>query len=787
MNETGAVPSRSWRRVLGGVPRVAFYGEMVKSGAESCPEDMTLPSCLRSLVQYLGEPCLGCRHLPGGDCDPAYGCGYAFFMGVSGQGFMLNWNAQQWEFGSGNALTLADDAMAPVRWALEAVGYRHEDLGNAALDRESLFPAHADEATLRARIIESIEAGRPVLGFGVVGPPECCLITGYDEGGDVITGWSFFQGFPEFAQGLEFEPEGYFRKREWFGDTLGVVVITGTAEMPDLRETYRKTLAHGLAVMREGRATGSYTSGTAAFDAWMNSLLRDEEFASAGIERLRTMLQIHNDEVGNVAECRHYCADFLDGARDALPAAADELGQAAGCFRAMHDLMWRVWEQLGGHPEYTRMEEEPALQLARPEARRRVVEVLRVARERQAEAAAHVEAALGLIQQGASVAKPRVAPRAVLEGVPYVGFDASRTGGRPENTYMCAAMKSALTYIGEPCSYEFLMGVSGAAFRLAWHAERWDGGNISTLHMGDDPTEHYRRAFRAVGWDPSIAGNVRWRDNEPCAPPTSVYRGPDYLGDKVEYRAEGYFRERMVYDIRFKRYPMLAIGVVFPPECGVVTGYDEGGEVLIGWNHFQHFPENAEGGKVTFEPGGQYRKRDWFEDTVALIAFHYKTTKPPLKDSYRRALEWAVKLGRTARFGQYYSGLAAYEAWAAALEGDDDFAAADDAGLALRLMCHNDAINCLAEGRRCAAAFLRDGARVLPQAAEPLEEAARRYLAELDTLGRIVAVLGGMGWDPSHARSLARPEARQQIVPLIREARAQDEEALSHLERVLEG
>ena len=43
------------------------------------------------------------------------------------------------------------------------------------------------------RIIESIDGGHPVIGFGVVGPPEACIITGYDDGGEVLIGWSLFQ------------------------------------------------------------------------------------------------------------------------------------------------------------------------------------------------------------------------------------------------------------------------------------------------------------------------------------------------------------------------------------------------------------------------------------------------------------------------------------------------------------------------------------------------------------------------------------------------------------------
>jgi len=36
--------------------------------------------------------------------------------------------------------------------------------------------------------MESIDRGIPVLAFPVVGPSDCCIITGYDEGGEVLLG-----------------------------------------------------------------------------------------------------------------------------------------------------------------------------------------------------------------------------------------------------------------------------------------------------------------------------------------------------------------------------------------------------------------------------------------------------------------------------------------------------------------------------------------------------------------------------------------------------------------------
>ena len=531
---------------------------------------------------------------------------------------------------------------------------------------------------------------------------------------------------------------------------------------------------------------GTWTAGVAAFDAWAASLLDDEQYANADRDALRRMYQVHNDTVGNLAEYRAYCSDFLRDAAGAFPMAADEIRRADGCFAVEHDLMWRAWECLGGHQDFTRLDEEPAAVFSRPEARRCLVAVVREAGARDAEAMAHIATALTIIDAPPdTTSTTRALPprRVLLDSVRYVGFDAARTGGQRENTWMCSAMRSALEYLGQPASYQFLMGVSGCAFRLSWNPDHWDGGNISTLRMGEDPMEHYRRAFGAVGWVPQFTGNAEWRNADGSTPAASIYMGPDYLGDAIEYRDEARFRELVIDDIHYKRYPLLSIGTVFPPECGIVCGYDDGGDAIIGWQAFQHFPENAASGKMDLLPTGQYRKRDWFIDTVGLIGFHYKTARPNPRDAYRDSLAWALEVGRKPSARRYVNGLAAYDAWAEALGRDDDFAGADADGLALRLMCHNDAILCISDGREQAAGFLRSAVTLLPVAAAPLTAAAGHYDAERETVGEIVAALGGFGWDAGLARNLARPDVRHSLIPLIHAARQHDDQALGEIER----
>jgi hypothetical protein len=281
-------PQEIKRAVLEGVPRVHFY-----KGGKRCPEDIILPSVVRAILEFLGEKDYGCKHCLAQNPDCKVLCTYAFLVGVSGAASFLSWK-EGWHGDNPAIFYMSDDAAAPERHVFEAIGYEHEWVAKEqGRDNETLF---------RQRIAESIQRGMPVLGYGVIGPPEPSIVAGYDEGGDVLIGWSFFQGFPEFSAGVEFEPAGegqpagYFRKRDWFKDTECLLIIGEKRQKPSLEETCRDALRWMLQVTRtpmvrpEPDAPEWYQhrhNGLAAYDAWARHLLRDEEWPADDEATLR--------------------------------------------------------------------------------------------------------------------------------------------------------------------------------------------------------------------------------------------------------------------------------------------------------------------------------------------------------------------------------------------------------------------------------------------------------------------------------------------------------------------
>lgn len=126
-----------------------------------------------------------------------------------------------------------------IRRAFGAVGYRY-----SLVSREGNPDGpgtEADEARFRAEINESLQRGVPVLAFGVIGPPECCIIAGHDD--DALIGWNFFAHVPPWDAGVAFEPNGMFRKQAWFPKTHSLLLIGGPVEPAfDLIDTLRWTV-----------------------------------------------------------------------------------------------------------------------------------------------------------------------------------------------------------------------------------------------------------------------------------------------------------------------------------------------------------------------------------------------------------------------------------------------------------------------------------------------------------------------------------------------------------------
>lgn len=331
-------PSFPTRLVLESVPKAAFYDQ----NPSRCPEDIYFPSCMRSLLEFLPDEGYGCMHTA--RTSTITFRTYAYIAGISGAAWHSAWG-EGWQTDYGSLVYMSDDPDAPYVRTLRNPGYSYEFL-------------HAgDRGRFRQAAVEIIQRGAPVVAMGVVGPPEECLIAGYDESGDVAIGWSFFQHFPEDNPVPEFHPNGMFRKRDWVDACPEMILLGDKGERPKQKEMLRDAMRWAVEIARAPEVTrygGKRWTGLASYAAWAEHLLHDDEFA---------------------------------GADDR---AAQEILHAAACYAEEHALMWKLWGAVGGIGQSP----EEAHKLAEPEVRREIAKLVLCAHDKEVEAVDYLVQAL---------------------------------------------------------------------------------------------------------------------------------------------------------------------------------------------------------------------------------------------------------------------------------------------------------------------------------------------------------------------------------------------------------
>lgn len=131
------------------------------------------PICIKAVIEYLGDD-----------------VSFADIMAATGAAFRLTWNQREWDLSN-------IDIYHTLKESNEIYGYGAKSLG-------------------------------------IIGPPEPCIIAGYDTAQDAVMGWNFFQHDPEFASAVSTMENGYFRCTDWWEntDTQAVMCIGPLADPP---------------------------------------------------------------------------------------------------------------------------------------------------------------------------------------------------------------------------------------------------------------------------------------------------------------------------------------------------------------------------------------------------------------------------------------------------------------------------------------------------------------------------------------------------------------------------
>jgi hypothetical protein len=199
-----------------------------------------------------------------------------------------------------------------------------------------------------------------------------------------------------------------------------------------------------------------------------------------------------------------------------------------------------------------------------------------------------------------------------LEGIPPM-----RYGQHMDNSFI-RSVQLSLNALGENYSYDYLMGITGAAFRIQF-----------------DP-----------GWCPSSADATCGFDVS-----HEIFKSAGYSARFKRINHNSFQDIKDLYsEIKIQidlGKPVVAINLMGDMEWGIITGYLKNEPGLL----CRTFNDESEEYSIA-------KHAPW-------LNFFISDKNPDFKpgDLFSRSLKLAIMLAETRKFEEYYSGFAAYESW----------------------------------------------------------------------------------------------------------------------------
>lgn len=195
------------------------------------------PICIKAVSEYLGDD-----------------VSYASIMAATGAAFRLVWNQADWDLSN-------IDIYHTLKESNDIYGYGAKALGRAFsfLGRDENTPKEAFTDFIKSNLAK----GNPVIALGIIGPPEPCIVAGYDAEDDAVMGWNFFQNDLQFASVATTMDNGYFRCSAWWEntDTQAVMCMGGLTGTP----WGDKEILEMAAAAMEAREECTYAKGLRAY------------------------------------------------------------------------------------------------------------------------------------------------------------------------------------------------------------------------------------------------------------------------------------------------------------------------------------------------------------------------------------------------------------------------------------------------------------------------------------------------------------------------------------------
>ncbi|MCL2774181.1 MAG: AraC family transcriptional regulator [Oscillospiraceae bacterium] len=286
-------------------------------------ENYMFPSCMRSAMSALNENA---------------GYDFMFFAGVTGDLFTQTWCSPKWQYNDSYSNVCKETQMS-IRAAFDACGYEYDYIAKEAIEK--------DKSSYVKKIVDSIDRGVPVLSFGIVGPPICSIICGYDENGDILIGWSQFTD--EHKDDIPTDlvcSDDYFQVRNGLDKSEALIFIGRKKETPDIADSIKQSLLN-IPQWAAFPPMERVCFGRQAFEAWADSLLDDECFADESM--LDSPLDTYGSCVVQTGTNMHYIQDYLKRAAELCPDMNQQIEQLKQAYIKERDALDAVTKFQGGY------------------------------------------------------------------------------------------------------------------------------------------------------------------------------------------------------------------------------------------------------------------------------------------------------------------------------------------------------------------------------------------------------------------------------------------------------
>lgn len=332
-------------------------------------------------------------------------------------------------------------------------------------------------------------------------------------------------------------------------------------------------------------------------------------------------------------------------------------------------------------------------------------------------------------------------------------------GAYGSGTAFPICVKAVSEYLGDDVSYAYIMAATGAAFRLTWNRGEWDLSNVDIYHTLKESNDIYRYGAKALG------------------------REFDFSGREEDTKKEDF--KAFIKSKTAKGFPVIALGIIGPPEPCIIAGYEESGDVMVGWNFFQHDGEYAS--DITFMDNGYFRSDRWWEntDTQAVMCIG-PVSGEPCGD--KEIIKMAAAVMEPRNEGSYAKGIAAYEAWKEMLLDEKWF---ENRGgfdyLFSKLLVQNDAMVCIGDGRKWGARYLEELSEKCGEAGKGICRNAAKYFYRIgDIADEMLSLIGNWSNVDQMLQHLADRSVREKIGRLIEAAGAEDAMAYEQIKLLAE-